>query len=470
MVSSLQIVQVRYPKAMAFTLMFGAFIGLFGETALNMALTNIMADFSINSATAQWLTTGYLLTLGILVPVSSLLIRWFTTKQLVIASLAFSIVGTIFAALAPSFAVLFIGRIIQAVGTGILLPLMMNVLLLIFPIHKRGVVMGVMGLVITTAPAVGPALSGLIVDTLGWSFIFWLSLIFYVALIVFGLKQIDNVSQISKPTIDIVSIIFSTLGFGGLIYSLSTIAEKSITSAQVYIPLIVGSISLVLFITRQLKMKQPMINLRVFKYPMFALGTLLLFIGMFLILSTAILLPLYLRTSLLVSAAMAGLILLPGSAMNALLSPVVGMLTDKFGVKKILPIGFLFTSISSVMFIIIISTETPIWQIIIAFLIYFVGISMIIMPSQTNGLNQLPRELYADGSAVMNTLQQMAGATGTAMAITLLVHGENLLQKVSPSAPPVELIAAGTKYAFYFIAAFAVTGFIASLFVKRVRV
>ncbi|PID23293.1 MFS transporter [Sporosarcina sp. P3] len=455
---------------MAFTLMFGAFIGLFGETALNMALTNIMADFSINSATAQWLTTGYLLTLGILVPVSSLLIRWFTTKQLVIASLAFSIVGTIFAALAPSFAVLFIGRIIQAVGTGILLPLMMNVLLLIFPIHKRGVVMGVMGLVITTAPAVGPALSGLIVDTLGWSFIFWLSLIFYVALIVFGLKQIDNVSQISKPTIDIVSIIFSTLGFGGLIYSLSTIAEKSITSAQVYIPLIVGSISLVLFITRQLKMKQPMINLRVFKYPMFALGTLLLFIGMFLILSTAILLPLYLRTSLLVSAAMAGLILLPGSAMNALLSPVVGMLTDKFGVKKILPIGFLFTSISSVMFIIIISTETPIWQIIIAFLIYFVGISMIIMPSQTNGLNQLPRELYADGSAVMNTLQQMAGATGTAMAITLLVHGENLLQKVSPSAPPVELIAAGTKYAFYFIAAFAVTGFIASLFVKRVRV
>nr|WP_233201539.1 MULTISPECIES: DHA2 family efflux MFS transporter permease subunit [unclassified Sporosarcina] len=470
MVSSLQIVQVRYPKAMAFTLMFGAFIGLFGETALNMALTNIMADFSINSATAQWLTTGYLLTLGILVPVSSLLIRWFTTKQLVIASLAFSIVGTILAALAPSFAVLFIGRIVQAIGTGILLPLMMNVLLVIFPIHKRGVVMGVMGLVITTAPAIGPALSGLIVDTLGWSYIFWLSLIFYIALIVLGLKQIDNVSQITKPTIDIVSIIFSTLGFGGLIYSLSTIAEKSITSAQVYIPFIIGAISLVLFVTRQLKMKQPMINLRVFTYPMFTLGTLLLFIGMFLILSTAILLPLYLRTSLLVSAAVAGLILLPGSAVNALFSPVVGMLTDKFGVKKILPIGFLMTTVSSIMFIVIISTETPIWQIVMAFLIFFVGISMIIMPAQTNGLNQLPRELYADGSAVMNTLQQIAGATGTAMAITLLVHGQNLLLKVSPNAPSVELIAAGTKYAFYFIAAFAITGFIASLFVKRVRV
>ena len=468
--SSLQIVQVRHPKAMAFTLMFGAFIGLFGETALNMALTNIMADFSVNSATAQWLTTGYLLTLGILVPVSSLLIRWFTTKQLLVASLAFSIAGSFLAGFAPSFAVLFIGRVVQAIGTGILLPLMMNVILLIFPIHKRGAVMGVMGLVITTAPAIGPALSGLIVDTLGWSYIFWVSLVFYVGLIVFGLKQIDNVSQITKPAIDIVSIVLSTVGFGGVIYSLSTMAEKSLTSAYVYLPLVVGLVSLSLFAVRQFKMKHPMINLRVFKYPMFTLGVVLLFIGMFLILSSAILLPLYMRTSLLVSAAVAGFALLPGSAMNALLSPIIGMLSDKFGVKKILPIGFLFTAVASVLFIVIISAETPIWQVVIAFLIYFVGISMIIMPAQTNGLNELPRELYADGSAVMNTLQQIAGATGTALAITFMIHGQNVFLETSPSASSAELIAAGTKYAFYFIAGFAITGFIASLFVKRVRV
>lgn len=179
---SAKIVQVRNPKAMAFVLMFGAFIGLFSETALNMALTNIIEDFSITAGTAQWLTTGYLLTLGILVPVSSLLIQWFTTKQLVVTSLVFSIIGTILAALAPSFTVLLMGRLVQAIGTGVLLPLMMNVILLIFPIHKRGAVMGVMGLVITTAPAVGPALSGVIVDTLGWPFIFWISLIFYLGL------------------------------------------------------------------------------------------------------------------------------------------------------------------------------------------------------------------------------------------------------------------------------------------------
>lgn len=468
--ASLEIVHVRNPKAMAFTLMFGAFIGLFSETALNMALTNIMADFSITSATAQWLTTGYLLTLGILVPVSSLLIRWFTTKQLLVASLCFSILGTILAAVAPTFLVLLVGRLVQAVGTGILLPLMMNVILLIFPIHKRGAVMGVMGLVITTAPAVGPALSGLIVDTLGWSYIFWISLVFYVGLIVFFLNSIDNVSQITKPKIDSISIIFSTFGFGGLIYSLSTVAENSLTSPQVYLPLIIGSVSLVLFITRQFKLEQPMMNLTVFKYPMFTLGAFLLFIGMFLILSTAILLPMYLKTSLLLSAAMAGLILLPGSAINALLSPVIGVLFDKYGAKKFLPLGFLLTSISSGLFVLIISDNTPIWQIVISFLIFFMGISMIIMPAQTNGLNQLPRELYSDGTAVMNTLQQIGGATGTALAITLLISGQNALLQAAPDSPVTELLAAGTKHAFFYIAAFAITGFIASLFIKRVHV
>jgi len=455
---------------MAFAFMFGAFIGLFSETALNMALTNIMADFSITSATAQWLTTGYLLTLGILVPVSSLLIQWFTTKQLLVASLAFSIAGTILAALAPAFPILLIGRLVQAVGTGILLPLMMNVMLLIFPIHKRGAVMGVMGLVITTAPAVGPALSGLIVDTLGWPFIFWISLLFYVALVVFGMKQVDNVSVITKPAIDILSIVFSTLGFGGVIYSFSTLAEKSIASPQVFIPLLVGIISLVLFVSRQLRMDKPMINLRVFTYPMFTLGALLLLIGMFLILSTAILLPMYLKTSLLLSAGMAGLVLLPGSAMNAMLSPVIGKLFDQFGAKKFLPLGFFLASVSCVLFAFIISAETPVWQVVLAFLILFIGISMIIMPAQTNGLNQLPRELYGDGTAVMNTLQQMAGATGTALAITLLLSGQQALLAHAPDSSVAESLAAGTKHAFVFIAAFAIIGFVASLFVKRVRV
>lgn len=465
-----QVVPVRSPKGMAFVLMCAAFIGLFSETALNMALTNIMSDFNVSPATAQWLTTGYLLTIGILVPVSSLLIRWFTTKQLVVASLTFSIVGTILAAIAPSFAVLLIGRIVQALGTGIMLPLMMNVILLIFPIYKRGAVMGLMGLVITTAPAIGPVLAGLIVDSFNWAYIFWVSLIFYVALIIIGLKQIDNVSTITKPAFDLLSILLSTLGFGGLIYSLSNIAEKSFNSVLVYVPLIVGVISIILFSIRQMKMKQPMINLRVFKFPMFTLGALLLFSGMLLILSSAILLPMYLKVSLLFSATAAGIILLPGSAMNAVCAPFVGKLFDKYGASKFLSIGYFLAVISSLLFVFTISADTPVWQIILAHAIFFIGIAMIIMPAQTNGLNQLPRELYGDGSAVMSTLNQVAGGIGTALAISLLVNGQTSHLKKFPSATPAEVMAGGTKHAYIFIAGIAIIGLILSLFVKRVHV
>ncbi len=465
-----QVVKVRSPKGMAFVLMLGAFIGLFSETALNMALTNIMADFSINASAAQWLTTGYLLTLGILVPVSALILRWFTTRQLVIASFTFSIIGSIIAALAPSFAILLIGRIIQALGTGILLPLLMNVILLIFPIYKRGTVMGLMGLVITTAPAVGPTIAGLIVDSLGWAYIFWLSVILFIALGVFGVKQIDNVATITKPKIDVLSIVLSTIGFGGLIFSLSTIAEKSISAPEVWVTLVAGIIAIMLFVVRQFTMKIPMLNLTVFKQPMFTLGTLQLFIGMLLILSTAILLPLYVKGSLLYSAALAGVILLPGSSINAILAPFIGKNFEKIGAKTLLTIGFALAFIGSILFIFSLKADAALWQVIGSHLVFFAGISFIIMPAQTNGLNQLPRQLYSDGSAVMNTLQQIAGAAGTAVAITLMVQGQKIFMSENPQSLPTEMIAAGTNHVFYYIAGIALVGFISTFFVKRVHV
>lgn len=154
--------------------LIAGFIGLFSETALNMALGGLMKEFGVLSSTVQWLTTGYLLTLGILIPISALLIQTFSTRQLFVTSLLFSILGTIVAALAPVFGILLLGRVIQAIGTGILIPLMFNTILLIFPIHKRGTIMGLMGLVMMVAPAIGPALSGLIIEKLSWNWIFGL--------------------------------------------------------------------------------------------------------------------------------------------------------------------------------------------------------------------------------------------------------------------------------------------------------
>ena len=460
-------INVKNPKIMAFILMFGTFIGLFGETALNMALSNIMEQFTITAATAQWLTTGYLLVLAILVPISALLMKWFSTRQLVIGGLILSLLGTILAALSLDFTMLLMGRIVQAVGTGILIPVMTSVLLIIFPVHKRGVVMGIMGLVITLGPALGPTLSGVIISTLGWPYIFWISATLYVILSLFAVIKIVNVSEITKPTIDILSIVLSTFGFGGLIYALATMAAAPISSPEVWGPLLVGIIALVLFGVRQMKMEQPMVNLRVFKYPMFTLGTAMMFLGILMILSTGILLPMYLKGTLLFSAAVAGLILLPGNAVNFILSPIVGALFDKFGPRIFVITGSIIIVIANFMFLTVISATTPAWQILLAFMILFFGLTMVMMPSQTNALNQLPRELYGDGSAAMNTLNQVAGAAGTAIAITLFTAGQNGHLAATPDAAQPEVLAAGIKYAFYFITGISVIALICSFFTRK---
>lgn len=462
-------VQVKRPKLIAAILMLGSFIGLFGETALNMALTNIMEDFSISAGTAQWLTTGYLLVLAILVPLSAYLVRWFTTRQLIVAALIISSLGALIAALAPSFAVLLAGRLVQAIGTGIFLPLMFSVVLLIFPIQKRGSVMGIVGLVITAGPALGPTLSGLIISASSWHYIFWFMVVLNMMLLIGALK-IENVSNISKPKIDVGSLLLSTIAFGGIIYSLSTLAETPFTEPNVWAPLLAGVAALGLFIIRQLKMPEPMVNLRVFKYPMFTLGTLLMFITLFVILSVAILIPIYLKSVLAYTSIAAGLLMLPANLLNIIMAPIVGSNFDRVGARIFTRLGFALITVAAIVFLIILSATTPVWQVIAALCILFLGISMTIMPAQTHAMNQLPPNLYADGSAAMNTLTQVAGAAGTAIAITLFTAGQKNYIAEFGAANPAEFLASGTNYAFYAVLVAAIVGLIGSLFIRNNKV
>lgn len=457
------LIKTKYTKLMAFALMLGAFIGLFGETALNMALTEIMSQYDITAQTAQWLTTGYLLTMAILIPISAFLIKWFTTKQLVLASLIVSGLGAVLAALSPNFEILLLGRVVQALGTGIVLPLMLSVLMVIFPINKRGLVMGLMGLVITAAPAIGPTASGVIITSIGWTYIFWISAAFYVLLIIFAAIVVENVSEVTKPRLDFISVIYSTFGFGGIVYGLSMFANNAFTDVTVWLPLIIGVIALILFGRRQTRLEQPLINLSVFKFPMFTLGTLTMSLSLFIILSTAILLPLYLKGALLFTAAAAGLILLPGNAVNFVLSPVVGGMYEKIGPKKFLITGFSLIVIANAGFVLLLSDTTPGWQVILLFIIMFLGLSMTTMPSQTNAMNQLPHQLYGDGSAALNTLTQVGGALGTAVAITLFTIGQSRV--IETGSNEMVMITEGVAFAFYFILAVAVIGLIVSLFV-----
>lgn len=452
--------------------LIAGFIGLFSETALNMALGDLIEQFHVASSTIQWLTTGYLLTLGILVPVSGLLLQWFTTRQLFISALTFSIVGTLIAAMAPSFDILMVARVIQAIGTGLLLPLMFNTILLIYPIHRRGAIMGTMGLVIMFAPAIGPTISGFLIENLSWHWIFWTSLPFLAFALIFGIVYMQNVTKITKPKIDFVSVILSSLGFGGIVYGFSTAGENGWSSSVVITAIIVGFTALVLFSFRQFTMKKPMINLRVFKYPMFTLGLLVVFIAFMVILSSAILLPLYLQTGLGLAAFTAGLILLPGGVLNGLMSPLTGRLYDKYGPRGLVIPGFVLIivilwSLSNV------TVETSMFAVVGQNAFLMVGISLIMMPAQTNALNQLPQDLYPDGTALINTLQQVSGAIGTAVAITIMSTTQlDFLKGVQdPTNPAVigEALTSGVQNAFTFGLVLAIIGLIIAFFIKSVH-
>ncbi|CAM3187475.1 DHA2 family efflux MFS transporter permease subunit [Filibacter tadaridae] len=465
--------QVIKTTPILITFLMAGFIGLFSETALNMALGDLIRIFQVSPSAIQWLTTGYLLTLGVLVPVSGLLIQWFSTRHLFFASMFFSIIGTLVAALAPSFEVLLVARVIQAIGTGLMLPLMFNTILVIFPVHKRGTIMGLMGLVIMFAPAIGPTISGLLIEYLSWHWIFWISLALFIIALLFGIVYMQNVSDITKPKIDVLSIILSTIGFGGIVYGFSSAGENGWGSAIVVSALLIGLIALALFSLRQFKMPRPMIDLRVLGYPMFTLGLLTVFITFMIILSSMILLPLYLQTGMAIAAFTAGLILLPGGLLNGIMSPITGRIFDKYGPRGLVLPGFVLMAVMLWM-LSTITAETSIVMVIVMHSILMIGVSMTMMPAQTNGLNQLPRELYPDGTALMNTLQQVSGAIGTAVAITIMsVSQEAYLKGVTNPTDPSNIVAsltAGVQDSFIFGFILAIAGLIVSLFIKSSRV
>lgn len=454
--------------------LIAGFIGLFSETALNMALKDLITGFGIHETTAQWLTTGYLLTLGVLVPISGLILQWFTTRQLFMTSLVFSIIGTFIAAIAPTFSVLMIARVVQAVGTALLLPLMFNTILVIIPPHKRGRSMGIIGLVIMFAPAVGPTVSGLILKTLTWHWIFWISLPLLIVALVFGGFFMQNVTKPTKPKIDIFSIVLSTIGFGGIVYGFSSAGEGGgWGSSNVIFAIAIGVVALVAFSIRQVKMDKPMLNLNAFKYPMFVIGLLLILVCMMVMLSAMMILPLYLQTSLALSTFAAGLMLLPGGIINGILSPVMGGLFDRFGPKWLVIPGLVIVAGTMYGFSTV-TLETSTGFIVGLHIALMIGISMIMMPAQTNGLNQLPPELYPDGTAIMNTLQQVAGAIGTAIGISILSSGSrSFLETVSDQKDPLNQLLAftnGVQHAFIFAIIVAVIGLVISFFIKRVNV
>jgi len=454
------------------SLIIGAFFSILNETLLNIAFPQLVEELQVTASTLQWLATGYMLVVGVLVPASALLVQWFTTRQMFLGAMIMFAAGTLVCGLAPEFSVLLIGRLLQAAGTGLMLPVLMNTILVLYPPDKRGAAMGSIGLVIMFAPAIGPTLSGLILEALPWRWLFLLVLPFAVFSIVFAFIYLKNVSKPTKPKVDVLSIVLSTIGFGGIVYGFSNSGEGHAgwSSPEVYGTIAIGALSLLLFALRQLRVKEPLMDLRAFKFPMFALTTALMIIMMMTMFSTIALLPFLFQGALGLTVFASGLLLLPGSLLNGLISPITGKLFDRFGPRALIIPGTAFL-LAVMWFFTQVSADTSKSVFLVLHICMMVAISMIMMPAQTNGLNQLPPKYYPHGTAILNTLSQVAGAIGVAFFISLMTSGQNkfLAQSPDPEAPvqKVEALVNGVHDAFVFGFGFAIVAFVLALLIRR---
>ncbi|MBY7144829.1 multidrug efflux MFS transporter [Virgibacillus sp. NKC19-3] len=444
-------------------LLTGGFISILNQTTMITAIPPIMTEMDVSANTGQWLTTVFMLVNGVMIPVTAFLMERFTTRQLFITAMSVFAVGTAFSAIAPNFGMLLLGRTIQSSGAGVIMPLMQTVFLLLFPVRNRGVAMGLVGLVISFAPAIGPALSGWIITNFSWRAVFFIILPIAIIVILLAAKVLRNVTELTYPKLDMLSIILSSFGFGGFLYGFTSAGNNGWGSIITITTLVVGAVSLVFFIIRQLRMKTPMLEFRVFKNPIFTLSTIIPMIAFMGLIGTETLIPLYMQNTRGFTAMEAGIALLPGALMNGMMSPITGRIFDRFGARWLSVIGLTIITVTTFVFANL-GPSTSMLMITIMYAIRMFGLSMVMMPVTTAGLNQLPRELIPHGTAMTNTMRQVAASIGTAIVITVMTTTEVSGQhNPAISYPMIH----GVNVAFMVITLLSVIGVVLSFFIKR---
>ncbi|MFD1067991.1 MDR family MFS transporter [Oceanobacillus locisalsi] len=440
-------------------LLSGAFVTILNQTLLGTALPPIMQDLNLSESTAQWLQSVFMLVNGIMIPITAFLIDKFTTRKLFMTAMGLFTLGTFIAAISPDFSYLLVGRILQASGAGIMMPLMQTILFLTFPVHRRGTAMGLFGLVIAFAPAIGPSLSGWLVDQFPWRSVFYVVLPIAILDMIAAYFLLKNVTELKKPKLDILSVILSTVGFGALLYGFSVAGDAGWMSLQVILTLVVGALSLYWFITRQLNLEEPLLEFRVFKHGTFTLATALGMLVFAAMIGTNVILPLYMQNMVGFSALESGLVLLPGAIIMGFSNPITGYLFDRFGGKWLARGGLLLLGITTFAFTNL-SVDTSFAYLSTMNAIRMISIAMVMMPMTTLALNQLPNELIPHGTAMNNTFRQVAGSVGTAVLVTIMstaaIPGED-----------VNGIVHGVNVSFIVAAVIAIIGFILSFKLKE---
>ncbi|SDX32483.1 drug resistance transporter, EmrB/QacA subfamily [Marininema mesophilum] len=396
----------------------GMFLAILNQTVLNVVIPRLMTDFSVSANTAQWLLTGYMLVNGVLIPISAYLMETLGTRKLFIIAMSLFTIGSLFCGVAGSFAVMMTGRIVQAMGAGVIVPLVTNVILFIFPPELRGRGMGILGIGMIFAPAIGPTLAGWLLEKHSWRIMFDGMVIMGAITVILGIFLMKDVGPKRKIPLDIPGVILSMIGFGGILYGFSEAGTEGWSSMEVVVSLVVGGIGVFFFILRQLSLEQPLLDFRVFKYDIFSLSTVINMIITMALYAGMFLLPIYLQTLRGYTPFESGLLLLPGALIAGVVTPISGVLFDRIGPRPLTFIGLALTTITTYEFTQI-TLETSYSFIVMLYTVRSFAMSLLMMPIMTAGLNQLPASVTSHGNAMSNTMRQIAGSIGTALLTTV---------------------------------------------------
>ncbi|MGO2745761.1 DHA2 family efflux MFS transporter permease subunit [Microbacterium sp.] len=449
-------------------LLVAAFVAILNETTMGIAIPHLNVDLGIPPELGQWLTSAFMLTMAIVIPTTGFLLQRFTTRQVFIAAMSAFTLGTLVCMLAPGFEILLAGRVIQAGGTGIMMPLLMTTMMNVVPPQSRGRMMGRVGLVISLAPAIGPTLAGAVLDAFNWRVLFAIVLPIAIIALAMGVKWMTNLGETKKAPIDVLSIVLSAFGFGGFVYGLSQFGCESVTGEVIgIVSLVVGVISLALFVWRQLVLQRvddALLDLRVFLSRNYTISVIMMAILALSMFGTLVLLPQYLQNVAGLDALQSGLILLPGSILMGLLGPVMGRVYDARGTRTLLVPGTIMVS-AALFFYATIGEHTAWWMLVIAQTVISVGLAMSFTPLFSASLGSLRRHLYSHGSAALNTIQQVAGAAGVALLTvvysSILHAGEQAgLETAAAGAP-------GARLAFLIAAIISLGAVALSAFVRK---
>jgi DHA2 family lincomycin resistance protein-like MFS transporter len=449
-------------------LMISTFVVILNETIMGNALPDLMKDLRIPTSAAQWLTAGFLLTMAVVIPITGFLLQRFNTRPLFIAAMSLFSAGTLICATAPGFSILLVGRVVQASGTAIMFPLLLTTAITLIPEESRGRVMGNISIVISVAPAIGPTISGVILSVLDWRWMFLFVLPIALTALIVGSRLMKNVTTPTKTRIDLISVVLSVFGFGGVVYGLSELGVPGASPLQTTLPLVVGVVALAFFVFWQTRLQRrdaALLDLRTFKSRTFTFTVVMFAVSMMAFFGTIVLLPIYMQSVLHISALNAGLLLLPGGLIMGGLSPVVGRIYDRFGPTILLVIGAVITSTVLWGMTLLLDEKSSIWMVLAAHVSLSVGLALLFTPLFTAGLGSLTPKLTSHGSAIVSTIQQVAGAAGTAVFVTVLTAHTTTLAMQGASTEVAT--AGGIHYAFMTGAIISLFAIPAAFFVRR---